>query len=408
MADPQEEQNVEGADDPATPVRRLALAKRRRDEGFTQESLAEHLQVSRSTVARWERGEGEPLPGPRVRLGQALGVSSAELDVLLGADELPAVAGWVGSEAERLQQVSEGHVAVDVTMLAALRRSLSRLDSDYESMPSTALLPAAGECLAQVTQLRSRAPAGLQPQLLSLEAEAATLMGILIWDSSQRRQIAVARSYFDQAQLAAQEVGDRLTQAYAQLRICYLARYGQDDPVMGLMTAQHAKELAPASSRVLEGLTTLHIAEAHAMQGRRRPCEQALAEAERSFERVQGSDEAIRFYSPSQLNRMAGSCYLFLGQPQKAEPILEHAARTAAPASKSRAIVLENLGLAHARQGQVDASVGVLHTATDVIERNRGGGGMNVVFSAALELRPWRDLPMVQEVHDRLLMLGRA
>lgn len=177
---------------------------------------------------------------------------------------------------------------------------------------------------------------------------------------------------------------------------------------MGLMAARHAKELAPSSSRVLDGLTTLHVAEAHAMVGRRRACELALAEAERSFERVQGSDEAIRFYSSSQLNRMAGSCYLFLGQPQKAVPILESAAKAASPASKARAIVLGNLGLAHARQGQVDAAVGVLHTATDVIERNRGGGGMNVIFSAALELRPWRDLPMVQEVHDRLLMLGRA
>ena len=51
--------------------------------------------------------------------------------------------------------------------------------------------PPPGECLALVSQLRSRAPADLQPQLLSLEAEAATLMGILIWDSSQRRQSAV-------------------------------------------------------------------------------------------------------------------------------------------------------------------------------------------------------------------------
>ena len=148
------------------------------------------------------------------------------------------------------------------------------------------------------------------------------------------------------------------------------------------------------------------MAEAQAMLGRRRECERSLADAERIFDRIRGADQAIKYYSPSQLNRMAGSCLLFLGQPRRAIPILEHAENTASSASKSRAIVLGNLGLAHARQGDVDAAVGALQTATDVLERNRGGGGMNVVFSTALELKPWRDLPIVQDVHDRPLSIG--
>ncbi|MER6108582.1 hypothetical protein [Streptomyces hirsutus] len=42
------------------------------------------------------------------------------------------------------------------------------------------------------------------------------------------------------------------------------------------------------------------------------------------------------------------------------------------------------------------------------LETTRGGGGMNIVFKAARELRPWRQEPLVAEVHDRLLGLMTA
>jgi hypothetical protein len=40
--------------------------------------------------------------------------------------------------------------------------------------------------------------------------------------------------------------------------------------------------------------------------------------------------------------------------------------------------------------------------AIDVIELNRGMGGLNIVFSAGREMRPWRTVPVVQDVYDRL------
>ena len=39
------------------------------------------------------------------------------------------------------------------------------------------------------------------------------------------------------------------------------------------------------------------------------------------------------------------------------------------------------------------------------VEQTRGGAGMNVVFSAARELQPWRTEPAVHEVDDRMLGL---
>lgn len=67
--------------------RRHELTQRRKAVGFTQESLAEHLGVERSTVIRWEAGDSEPLPSIRPSLARALQVSIDQLAELLAASE---------------------------------------------------------------------------------------------------------------------------------------------------------------------------------------------------------------------------------------------------------------------------------------------------------------------------------
>ncbi|ONI71155.1 hypothetical protein ALI144C_52520 [Actinosynnema sp. ALI-1.44] len=54
--------------------------------GFTQETLAEHLGLERSTVGRWERGTGTPQPWNQPDLAKALDVSRDALADLLDPD----------------------------------------------------------------------------------------------------------------------------------------------------------------------------------------------------------------------------------------------------------------------------------------------------------------------------------
>jgi len=99
-----------------------------------------------------------------------------------------------------------------------------------------------------------------------------------------------------------------------------VALYGHKDPRAGLAACQRTAEVADGASSVIGGLAVLHVAEAHAMLGDRRSCEQALAAADRQFGNISPDDPAIDLFSLAQPGRLAGSCYLFLGDPRRAGP----------------------------------------------------------------------------------------
>lgn len=259
--------------------RRQRFAQRRKAVGFSQEGLAERLGIDRSTVARWESGETEPLPWLRPKLARVLQVSIEQLDELLAeAGEPEALAD------ERLSYALEHPRSVDLVAVARLRERVHDLDTRYDRAPSTSLLADAGQCLGQVSFLRAHAATSrVRRELFAVETEAATLMGQLVWDASQRRDHATARAYFDQAVNAARQLRDPTAEGLALLRTSFVALYGEKNPEAGLTLAMRTAETVKGSSDVLTGLAVLHAAEAWAMLGQRPDCEQALSQAEACF-----------------------------------------------------------------------------------------------------------------------------
>jgi tetratricopeptide (TPR) repeat protein len=309
--------------------------------------------------------------------------------------------------AARLDYVLQHPHSVDMTAAAHLRERAQSLAKQYDLAASTSLLPAAGESIGQVTFLRKQALDGpVLRELQATEAQLATLMGQLVWDASQRRDHATAVGYYDQAISAANRAGESTAEAYARLRKSYVALYGEQEPQAGLRLAQQAAMLAAtAGSHALQGLALLHAGEGYAMLGDRRECETALGAAEAHLQAMRTADPAHGLLSADRLGRIQGSCYLALGDSAKAGSILESTARRLQGRHKSKAIILGNLALAHVRQRDVDQAITVLHRAIDLLEVSRGGGGLNVVSAAVRELRPWRQEPVVQDVHERLLAL---
>lgn len=238
--------------------------------------------------------------------------------------------------------------------------------------------------------------------------EAATLMGQLVWDASQRRDHLAANHFLDQAIVAARARRDAVGEGLAELRKSYVALYGIRSPQDGLALAHRAAVAADPDSHVIAGLAMLHVGEAYAMLRDGRRSEDALGRAEAHFAHVTADDPAGVLFVPSDHGRLTGSCWLFRDRPDKAEPILDATRQLLKDQKKSTAIVLGNLALAGIRQHDVDSGVSWLNEAIDVVEVSRGGGGLNVVFTAARELRPWRNERAVQEVNDRLLTLMMA
>ena len=381
--------------------RRVRLAQRRKSAGYSQEKLAERLGVERSTVVRWETAESEPQPWIRPKLAAALQVTTDELQALF--DDVTVTQA---RPSERMSYVLEHPTSVDLVAVAYLHERIRQLDEQYDGAPSTALLGPAGQMHGQVKFLRESATnPRVRKALFEVEAESAAFMGQLVWDVSQRRDHAAPITYLDEAVIAARQVRDPCTEAYATLRKSFVALYGEKEPRRGLTLAQEAAEVAKLASPSLTGLSLLHVAEGYAMTGDLNSCETALTDAEAQFDRVDADDVASQYYTINEFNRLSGSCYLFLDLPGRAEPILRATAKSLAGKKKSQAIALANLTLSLIRQRKLDEAAATMHRTIDAVELTRGGGGLNLVFSAGQELRQWRGEPWVQDINDRLLAL---
>ena len=202
------------------PTRRQRLAARRKAVGFSQEQLAERLNIDRSTVARWESGETEPQPWIRPRLARALQLSLSQVDHLLAGGDLAET-----DAAERMRHALTHPGSADIVTVAQLRHQVQHLDEQYVHVPSSSLLAHAGQCLGQVRFLATHAVSGrVRRELYAVEAEAAILMGQLVWDASQRRDHASARMYLDQAIDAARQVRDPAAEGLALLRKVMIGR----------------------------------------------------------------------------------------------------------------------------------------------------------------------------------------
>ncbi|GAA0933612.1 helix-turn-helix transcriptional regulator [Streptomyces thermoalcalitolerans] len=385
-------------------AKRIRLARRRKAAGFTQEGLADYLGVERSTVSRWESAETEPQAWIRPRLASALRVSVEELQALLDdvtvTDTRPS---------ERMTYALKNPASADLTVVAYLHERLRQLDESYDKEASTGLLGTAGQLHGQVKFLRENAASPrVRRALYEVEADSATFMGQLVWDVSQRRDHHAPLGYFQEAVEAARHTRDPSTESYATLRMAYVALYGEKNPTRGVTLAEQAAEAAKPVSPSLTGLSLLHVAEGHAMTGAITECEAALKKAEDQFDRVHPDDVAAPYYTVNEYNRLAGSCYLFLGLPERAEPILRMTTRALAAKKKSQAIALGNLTLALIRQRKLDEAASAMHQTIDAVELTRGGGGLNLAFAAGRELRQWRQEPWAQEINDRLLALMAA
>ena len=348
---------------------------------------------------------------------KAMGVSVNRRQFLLNAAALaggmagiPAIAANLEGQ-ERVAWVLKHPRSVDLQSVAYLCAQALDLIKHNEAMASsTSLLPQAAEQLEQVTLLREHAPLGrVRQELYRVEAQAATLLGRLVWDVSGQRDHATAARYYDQAIAAASNVKEGWVEAFPRM----FQRFnpvsaGSMDPRKGLELAKRASARAQdGSSHVIAGWSLAFAAEAHALLGEERNAKLLLDRADLHLSKAAPGDPMFGVFTREQLGGFVGACHLHLRDPKGAQLALQQSAqRLGMGKEKHKSVILGDISTAFVLQGEPEKASAVLHQAIDLVELTGSAAGKRRVFAAGRQLGPWRNDPFVQEVQDRLLALA--
>ena len=327
-----------------------------------------------------------------------------------GLAGVPAVAAHLEGQ-ERFAWVLRHPRSVDLQSVAYLRAQALDLIKHNEAMASsTSLLPQAAQRLEQVTLLREHAPLGrVRQELYTVEAQAATLLGRLVWDVSGQRDHATAARYYDQAITAASNVKEGWAEAFPRMfqRFNPVAA-GSVDLRTGLELAERASARAQdGSSHVIAGWSLAFAAEAHALLGEERNARLALDRADVHLSKAAGDDPMAEVFAREQLGGFIGACHLHLRDPRGALKALQGSAqRLGAGKEKHKSVILGDVSTALVLQGDPEQASAVVHQAIDLVELTGSAAGKRRVFAAGRQLGPWRNEPFAQEVQDRLLALA--
>jgi hypothetical protein len=348
---------------------------------------------------------------------KAMGVSVNRRQFLLNAAALaggmagvPAIAANLEGQ-ERFAWVLKHPRSVDLQSVAYLRAQALDLIKQYEAVASsTLLLPQAAERVEQVALLREYAPLGrVRQELYRVEAQAATLMGRLVWDVSSQRDHASAARYYDLAIAAASNVKEGWAEAFPRM----FQRFnpvsaGTMDPRTALVLAERASTRAQdGSSHVIAGWSLAFTAEAHALLGEERKAKLALDRADFHLSKVAADDPMAGVFAREQLGGFVGACHLHLRDPKGARLALQESVqRLGAGKEKHKSVILGDVSTTLVLQGDPEQASAVLHQAIDLVELTGSAAGKRRVFAAGRQLGPWRNEPFVQEVQDRLLALA--
>jgi len=422
------------------PNERLRLQRRLR--GWTLDEVAEGLHrlsmggaelgVDAHMVGRWERGVRRPAPRYVALLCRLFELPADELGLVEEAAEAAETAGKEDDVRRRqfLQYMSvvTGATMLDWDRLATMLRGqlgpadrvlvddLEKITTSYarqvETVAPGSLLPALRSHLAMLSgSLQAGPPEPVRRRLLSLTGQTAVLAGRLSWLLDNRGE---ARQCWTLACDLAREAGDDtlLAEALGNQRVLHSTipsrgQYGHPDRALALLDAAEDR-LTATSSPYARMMVLLSRAEDWAAVRNADASWRDLEAAERAIATATGPDDG--FYALWDEGRIAGyrgSCALALDRPEEASTVLEAAlAQTDDALVGQRCAVMTDLATSYAMQREVEHSAALLMDSADVAERAGLSELLHRVTGARQHLEPWRQVPAVALLDERLAAVG--
>ncbi|MFB8237589.1 hypothetical protein ACFC58_13665 [Kitasatospora purpeofusca] len=281
-------------------------------------------------------------------------------------------------------------------------RTAAEYDLAYQHTPPSRIL---GDVVLDFIEVRQmlgrRQPADHRVRLCHVAARLAATAGIALVATGEHRE---ARSWYQCAQLAAEETGDRGLRAWLLAREAVIPMYF-GAPAAAAQLAQRARVVAGSTVCATAAWAPALEARALARLGRADEARRVMAMAERAFVRLGPEHTADLAYGHTerQLRWHIGSMHTALGDTRTAQVALDRALTLYAPGEYlDRALIAldQAAGLLHVGEIGSAAQIGMVTVATLPAEHRTG-----IVLTRAREVVaavPQRAvrMPMVAELRE--------
>jgi tetratricopeptide (TPR) repeat protein len=319
-----------------------------------------------------------------------------------------ALAGTAVLDPERLSAALQRGIATDVRLLDDLAASIGNHARRWYVEQPTMLLPAVRDELATVNELRigCHVPA-IRQRLDRLATESATLAG---WLASLAGNREAAAAYYTFSHGMASEAGDRDARAFVLVGRSFLdSRLFQPEVArerLSMALLDEAVSLTERSTRPFLRIFALtRHAEELATAG-----DPGSARASVSLDRAEailasaGTDDGFfSYWNQDRLRGCRGTCAMLQGRPREATSLLSATlAATPADLAAERAILLADLGAAHAMQGEVEEACDLLARTLSVEPAGDAFRYGRVMAIRDAHLSRWPDAPAVRQLDESL------
>jgi transcriptional regulator with XRE-family HTH domain len=424
---------------------RPRLAKRRRTQGFTQESLAAELGADRSTIARWERGDCDPQPYYRAKLVQLLHVTPEELDELLTPEPLhggtqvsgspnPLEGRVIGhavtkpdSVFDELEDMNRRELlrllSLAGTLVAVPNLSADALTEDSEEVEQFELLnshlwqvfalspskrtiyPVVRQQLGLLTgALKQAHSQAVHSRLCVLTGDLLQLAGEILFDADKYTDAAHC---YKLAADASKEGNGFDQWACALTRHAYLSMYERRFDVSMPLLEGAARVAQRGDSQLSTRYWVAAVqAEAHAGLGDFNACQRALD----TTEQVQSLTGRVMpggwlRFDGTRLAEERGTCYAALGRTDLASSALVEALKTTT-SLRRRGSILTDLAMLGVQAKDLDQALDYGMQAAELADQTRSSGYVGRKLQGLrAELAPVLPDNRASQLSDRIAQL---
>jgi DNA-binding XRE family transcriptional regulator/tetratricopeptide (TPR) repeat protein len=427
-------------------MKRARLVAARIAHGWSQEAVANQIDVTRVTYSSWERGLVTPYPVHTHKLCVLFEKTPEELDLvektqesasnvaqqlqnspmvpihisLAGFDMLIksrrqvlqdslnlACAAITLSPYDLLPKESRTRITLAQTRPSYLNDDIlddfSAITAHYRNISrnsSVGILSGLSGHFSNIAQfLNDSHPAPIHERLCSLASENALLLGEIFHEI---KEYDLAWSHYKFSLKTAMDTGNIDLWATGVGRVALLQFYW-GEPQDGLLWLQETRKRQPQNQRIRAWLSAIE-AEIYAGLGKKDACLRFLEKSRSvTLPATLDDDRYSTNFNTSRAAGYEGACFLLLREPDLALSALEQSLASCNPTALVRQSRLRaDKGIVYAQLGNPKEACHLLRQSLDVTMKTKSLVVMQRVYKARNELDPWKQSAEVKDLDAQI------